>query len=730
MRYFITLLFLLITLFAKTQEAQKTDITIDDIWKNRSFVQKSVDELESMNDGLFYTALQGDTVIAKYSYKTGLKVANILTIKQLNNPLVTSFSGYQFNSDESKLIFYIHPEPIYRRSFTAPYFVWDLKAQKLYPVSGKKEQQLATLSPDGSKVAFVYKNNLYITDLATGSETAVTTDGAFNKIINGVPDWVYEEEFTYNQAFSWSPDGKYLAYCKWDESKVKVFNMTFFEGKYPDRQQNALYPENYAYKYPKAGEANSVVTAHCYELATAKTIDVNVGENTDQYIPRLLWSPKGEIVFYRLNRHQNFLEFLSADPVTGASQVFYREENKFYIDENYFDYLTFIEGGTQFIYASEKSGYLHLYLFNAKGEQLSQITLGNFDVTDYYGYNTKTQTVYYQSAESSPANRDVYSIHVTGTQKRKISQGEGINEAVFSSGFQYYINYFSNSVTPNLVTLFNQNGKVIRVLEDNQDLKDRLAEKNFSPKTFFSFTTNEDIQLNGWMIKPVDFDSTKQYPLVLIQYSGPNSQEVENSFSVGWEQTLAAKGYIVACVDPRGTGARGEQFRKLTYLQLGKYETLDLIESAKYLGTQSYIDASRIGIWGWSYGGFMALNCMTQGAEYFKAGIAVAPVTNWRYYDNIYTERYMRTPQENAEGYDLNSPINHAGELKGKLLLIHGTADDNVHLQNSVEFSEALVQANKQFEQFYYTNRNHSIYGGNTRYHLFTKMLDFFVNNL
>ncbi len=715
---------------SKAQETEKTDITVANLFQTYSFYPKSVYGLASMNDGLHYSALIGDSIIAKYSYKTGDKVAELVSVNNFNNEPIKGISNYKFNNDESKIIFYINRERIYRKSFNAEYYVWDINNKKLFKASNNGPQRLATLSPDGKKTAFIRNNNIFITELASGNETQITDDGVWNKIINGAPDWVYEEEFEYNQAFNWSPDGKYLAYCKFDESDVSMFNMTVFKGLSPEKNKNALYPENQAFKYPKAGEDNSIVTVHSYNIETKKTILVNVGTETDQYIPRLKWAPNGKLVLYRLNRLQNKLEFIYANAETGVSKVFYTENNERYIDESYFDNLTFINNGKQFIYTSERDGYMHIYLYNANGTLINQVTKGNWDITEYLGYNTENELIYYQSAQPTPMQRNIYAIKVNGTQTKKLSTLTGTNSATFSNGFKYFINYYSNVSTPTLVTLHNYNGNQIRILEDNATLKTKLDSVNFSAKEFFTFKTDDGIQLNGWMVKPVDFDTKKQYPVLMTQYSGPNSQQVTDNFRIGWEQVLAAEGYIVACVDGRGTGARGEDFRKMTYLELGKYETIDQIATAKYLGNLNYIDASRIGIWGWSYGGFMTLNCMTQGADYFKAGIAVAPVTNWRYYDNIYTERFMRTPQENADGYDDNSPINHVDKLKGKLLIICGSADDNVHMQNTLEISEAFVQANKQFEMFVYTNRNHSIYGGNTRYHLYTKMLNFIKENL
>ncbi len=729
-RKLFVLLFCLLEITLFSQNIEKKGITLSNLYQTYSFYPKTVRGLQSMNDGLNYTALDGDSVLIKYSYKTGEPVATLVSVSDFNNPQIQEIQSYIFNSDETKLILYINREDIYRHSFTADYFVWDFKSHKLFPVSLNGSQRLATLSPDGTKVAFVRKNNLFISDLATSAEKQITTDGEFNKIINGAPDWVYEEEFEYNQAFAWSPDGNYLAYCKFNETEVPVFNMTLYAGLEPKIEKNGLYPENYEFKYPKAGEKNSVVTVHSYQVKSGETVKVDVGTEPDQYIPRLKWTPIGEMVVYRLNRLQNKLEFLYADAITGKSSVFYTEENSRYIDEDYFDDLTFINNGQQFIYSSERDGFAHLYLHAANGTLISQVTKGAWDVTDYLGFDAKNKLVYYQSAELAATQRDIFVIKTDGSGKRKLSTQYGTNRALFSSSYAYYINYFSNDTTPTLVTLHDAKGKLLRVLEDNAKLKEKLKGYKFSPKEFFNYTTSEGITLNGWMMKPVDFDSTKKYPVLMTQYSGPNSQQVLDRFRVDWEQVLTGDGYIVACVDGRGTGGRGEEFRKMTYLQMGKYETLDQIETAKYLGGLSFIDSTRIGIWGWSYGGFMVLNCMTQGADYFKTGIAVAPITNWRYYDNIYTERFMRTPQENPTGYDENSPISYSNKLKGNLLICHGTADDNVHVQNTFEISEAFVQADKQFDMFVFTNRNHGIYGGNTHYFLYVKMLNYIHANL
>jgi len=718
------LMFISYTLAQKTF----TEITLDDLFKKRTFSSRNVYGLRSMKDGIHYSTFEyRSNLVLKNSYETGKVVDTICEIQKTG---LTNVSEYDLSADESKILFEMNREGIYRRSYTADFFIWDLQAQKLQSLSDKKGQQLADFSPDASKMAFVFENNLYYKDLSSGKEVQVTKDGKKNFILNGLPDWVYEEEFSFSKAFEWSPDGKKIAFIQFDETRVRTFDMTVYAGLAPKLVENALYPENREWKYPKAGEDNSIVNVFIYDLQTAKITKVDIGSESDIYIPRIRWTKDpNQLSVFRVNRLQNKFELLFANANTGASKVIYTDTDKYYIDESVYDELNFLPDN-QFVVPSEKDGFMHLYLYKNDGTLVKQITQGKWDVTNFIGYDETNKLFYYQSAEEHPTQRVVYSIDLKGKKKVKLTSQAGTNSANFSKGFKYYINSFSNSTTPAYVTLHDSKGKLIRVLEDNAALKEKVNEYGGVNKTFFSFKTSEGVELNAYIIKPSNFDANKKYPVLVTQYSGPNSQSVSDSWSFGYNEMLAQKGFIVACVDPRGTAARGEEFRKITYLQLGKYETMDMIEFARYLQTLNYIDPSRIGIWGWSYGGYMTLLAMTKGADYFKTGIAVAPVTNWRYYDNIYTERYMRKPQDNAAGYDDNSPINHADKLKGNLLLVHGTGDDNVHVQNSMEMSEALVQANKQFRQFYYTNRNHGIRGGNTTIHLYTMMVDFLEKNL
>ncbi|PKP48953.1 MAG: S9 family peptidase [Bacteroidetes bacterium HGW-Bacteroidetes-11] len=712
-------------------QSESKPFTLDDLLRKRVFASASVYGIRSMNDGLHYTTLSSDyRKIEKFSYKTGKKVADILDLEQFEDDKVKMVVDYEFSADESKVLIQSDYEPLYRRSFKANYFIYDIKSKAFTPLSDKGMQQLATFSPDGSKIAFVRDNNIFITDIATGKEQPITTDGKFNEIINGAPDWVYEEEFSFNKAFEWSPDGKKLAYMKFDERNVKMFGMTMFQGQKPALDENALYPANSQFKYPKAGEDNSVVTVHIYNLESGNTIRVNVGPEKDQYIPRIRFTSDPLILaVLRLNRLQNELEILKVNANTGKSDVMFKETNKYFIDEGNYDNITFLPDGKHFVMTSERDGWSHLYLFGMDGNLVRQLTSGEYDITEFYGFDPSEKKFYYQAAGLSPMGREIYTVTMDGKSKM-LTSGNGTHSAEFSSTYKYYIHKWSSASSPVIYTLYDAAGKKIRVLEDNQKLVETLAEYKPRLKEFFTFTTAEGVTLNGFVIYPPEFDPAKKYPVLMNQYSGPNSQQVTDNWSFGFDEYIASQGYIVMCVDPRGTGGRGEAFRKVTYLQLGKYETIDQIEAAKYAATLPYIDAGRIGIWGWSYGGFISSSCMVKGEGVFSVGIAVAPVTNWRYYDNIYTERFMRKPQDNPEGYDQNSPLFFADKLQGKLFLIHGAADDNVHVQNTMEFSERLVQAGKQFDQMIYTNRNHGIYGGNTRMHLFAMIEEYLRRNL
>ena len=724
LRIFMFLAFIPFILSAQKQ------ITLEDLFVNGTFNQKSVQGLRSMNDGNHYTVMESGARVVKYSYQSGEKVSVVFDLSTIENAPINRFNQYEFSSDETKILLTTDIEPIYRHSYTAAYYVWNSVTQELTPLSDKGKQQLATFSPDGERVAYVRDNNLFVKSLRFGTENQITYDGERNRIINGAPDWVYEEEFGFSKAFAWSPDSKFLAFMQFDESEVREFSMAMFQGLQPSLDEFSLYPGEETFKYPKAGEKNSIVKVMVHEIRSRTTITADTGEETDQYIPRINWTPDAnDLVIMRLNRRQDQLDVLYSNPFTGDSRMIYREKNDKFVDQDFLDKFIFLDNG-HFVVTSERNGYSHLYLHDKQGFELAQLTNGDFDVTDFYGYDPGRKLFYYQAAAESPTRREVYYTSQDGKKKGKLSSLQGTNQAAFAKGFKYYINYFSNSTTPNLVTLHDWQGKQIRVLESNEALKNTVKDYALAMKEFFTFKTSEGIELHGWMLKPAGFNPSQKYPVLITQYSGPNSQQVLDNFRVGWNEYLAQEGFVVVSVDPRGTGARGEAFRKATYMQLGKYESDDMVEAARYLAGQSYIDGQKIAIWGWSYGGFMTALTMSKGGELFRAGISVAPVTSWRFYDSIYTERYMRTPRENPDGYDDNSPLSHAGKIKGRMLLVHGTADDNVHVQNSMELAEAMVQGNVQFEMMIYTNRNHGIRGGNTTMHLYKMKTDFLKREL
>ena len=723
-------LFFLIILIAQssTLVAQKKNITLEDIWSKGTFRSQSVQQINWMKDGAFYSALEGEKIV-KHQVTDGAAVATLFdaatSVENLGKKV--AMEDYSLSADEQKILISTESEPIYRRSSREENFVFDNKTKKLTQLSKAGKQMFATFSPDGSKVAFVRLNNLYMVDLATMTEKQITKDGKWNHIINGACDWVYEEEFSFAKAFQWSPDSKKIAFISFDETKVPEYNMQTW-GK--------LYPTDYKYKYPKAGEPNSIVKVSIFNLTDSKTVKVDIGKETDQYIPRIRWTNDANVLsLNRLNRLQNKMEILHAEANTGKTNVILTEESKTYVDvENFADDVYYLTDNKSFVMSSEKDGFKHLYQYDMAGKLIRQITTGKWEVADFYGIDEKSKTLYFTSMEMSNTERQLFSISLDGKLKKQLTSEKGMNSANFSKDFKYYILQNTASDSPLKVSLYNVlTSELVKVLEDNATLRKKLEDYNIAPKEFMTIKTSENVELNAWMIKPTDFDPTKKYPVFMFLYGGPGSQQVLNQFDTSnfmWFQHLAQKGYIVACVDNRGTGGKGADFKKSTYLNLGKLEVKDQIDAAKYWGSLPYVDKTRIGIFGWSYGGYMSSNCLFQGADYFKTAIAVAPVTNWRFYDTIYTERFLRTPQENAKGYDENSPVTYAKNLKGNFLLVHGTGDDNVHFQNSVSLEDALIKANKQFQSFYYPNKNHGIYGGNTRLHLYTMMTNFLEKNL
>ncbi|OXA79854.1 dipeptidyl-peptidase-4 [Flavobacterium aquidurense] len=716
----VVLLFLVATVFGQQK------ITVENIYGG-TFKAKGMDELQSLKNTDQYTVLNVDQTsrsmqIDLYDFATLKKVSNLIDTKN-HSALSNGIDSYTFDASEKKILIACNTNKIFRHSFTADYFLYDIAAKSLTKLFDFQVQE-PTFSPDGTKIAYARENNLYVYDVVSKKTTAVTTDGKKNAVINGITDWVYEEEFAFVRAFDWSKDSKKLAYIRFDESAVPEFSMSMFH--------KDLYPTVETFKYPKAGEKNSVVSLHIYDAAANATKKVDLGNYNDFYIARMQWTNDNNVLSAQvLNRHQDNLDLLFVDGTTAAAKVVLNEKDKAYVDVT--DNLTFLKDNS-FIWTSEKDGFNHIYVYDKTGKLKNQVTKGNWEVTSYYGFDEKTKTIFYQSTENGSINRAIYRIALDGKNKVALATKVGTNAATFSPNFQFFINTFSSASQPTTYTLNEaKTGKEIQVIENNKELSAKLVSYNLPSKEFFVLKTAKGNELNAWIMKPKDFDPSKKYPVFMIQYSGPGSQQVANAWGSSneyWFMMLTQQGYIVACVDGRGTGFKGANFKKVTQLQLGKYEVEDQIDAAKVIGNYSYVDASRIGIWGWSYGGFMASNCIFQGNDVFKMAIAVAPVTNWRFYDSVYTERYMQTPQENASGYDQNSPINHVNKLKGKFLLIHGSGDDNVHVQNSMQMMEALIQANKQFDSQIYPDKNHGIYGGATRIQLYNKMTNFIKENL
>ena len=721
---FSKILVLLMMMAASVATSQKKNITLEEIWSGK-FSQQHLQSLQSLNNGVEYVVLDhdpdsGNSSVDVYSYKTGKKTRTLVDTKNLEG--LKSFQNFSLSQDESKMLLATDPQPIYRRSSKSIFYIFDINSKKLTKLSDKKIQE-PTFSPDNSKIAYVFNNNIYVYDVVENSEKQITKDGKINSIINGVTDWVYEEELGFVKAFEWNNKGDRIAFLRFDESKVPEFSMDIFGSD--------LYPDQQVFKYPKAGEANSDVSLHMYDVATEATQEIDLGDYSDFYIPRIKWTNKDYILSAQvLNRHQDQLDLIFVNAEDHSTKVVLTEKDEAYVDVT--DNLTFLEDNS-FIWTSERDGYNHIYLYAENGKLKNQVTKGNWEVTNYYGYDKKSNRLFYQSTENGSVNRDVYSIKTNGKGKKRLTEKTGTNNADFSTDFTYFINAFTNVETPMQYTLhLAKNGKLVREIKNNDELLELEKPYHFSPKELSTLPVNGN-ELNMWIIKPSDFDESKKYPLLMFQYSGPGSQSVSNSYfntNDYWYQLLANQGYIIACVDGRGTGFKGAEFKKVTQNELGKYELEDQIAAAKKLGELDYIDADRIGIWGWSFGGFMASNAILKGNDIFTMAIAVAPVTSWRFYDTIYTERFMTTPQENASGYDENSPINHVDKLKGDFLIVHGGGDDNVHLQNTMRMVEALIQANKQFDWAIYPDKNHGIFGGNTRLHLYTKMTNFIKEHL
>lgn len=729
------LLFIFTALFMLTAHVSAGGkITIPDITSGK-FAAKTVNGINPIEGTDTYARISDDGKrVDCYSFKTGKLLRNLFNVSNTMGKKIDSFDGYILSPDGTRMLIQTKTKSIYRRSFTAVYYLYNIASRKLEPLSDGGPQQVPVWSKDGLQVAFVREGNIYLVKLLyDNAEVQVTKDGKFNEVINGLPDWVNEEEFGFNRALTFNADGTMICWLRYDEKDVKTYSLQMYKGMKPEKQENAVYPGFYSYKYPKAGEDNSKVTAWSYDIKSHRISKLQVPLDADGYMPRIkATDDASKVVVYTMNRHQDELCLYSVNPRSTVAQLIVKEHVEKYVKEEAMEAVTFI--GNNVLLPSDRSGFMKLYIYSMNG-QLHRTIGGDYDITAVYGYDAKTGDVYYQAAALGPSDRQVYVAHKNGKTVR-LSDKKGWNTALFSGDYQYFVNTWSDYNTPYVVTTRDNNGRVISTLQDNADLKAKVAESGFAKREPFSFTTSEGVQLNGWILKPLNFDASKRYPVIMHQYSGPGSQQVTDSWSAGsmgqggaFDSYLAQQGFIVVSVDGRGTGGRGADFEKCTYLKIGDLESKDQAEAALYLGSLPFVDKDRIGIWGWSYGGFNTLMSMSEGRGVFRAGVAIAPPTSWRFYDSIYTERYMRTPKENPDGYDVN-PIVRAQKLHGALLLCHGTADDNVHPQNSYEYAEALVQADKDFRELYYTNRNHSIYGGNTRNHLLRQVANFFVTEL
>ena len=729
------LLFIFTALFMLTAHVSAGGkITIPDITSGK-FAAKTVNGINPIEGTDTYARISDDGKrVDCYSFKTGKLLRNLFDVSNTMGKKIDSFDGYILSPDGTRMLIQTKTKSIYRRSFTAVYYLYNMASRKLEPLSDGGPQQVPVWSKDGLQVAFVREGNIYLVKLLyDNAEVQVTKDGKFNEVINGLPDWVNEEEFGFNCALTFNADGTMICWLRYDEKDVKTYSLQMYKGMKPEKQENAVYPGFYSYKYPKAGEDNSKVTAWSYDIKSHRISKLQVPLDADGYMPRIkATDDASKVVVYTMNRHQDELCLYSVNPRSTVAQLIVKEHVEKYVKEEAMEAVTFI--GNNVLLPSDRSGFMKLYIYSMNG-QLHRTIGGDYDITAVYGYDAKTGDVYYQAAALGPSDRQVYVAHKNGKTVR-LSDKKGWNTALFSGDYQYFVNTWSDYNTPYVVTTRDNNGRVISTLQDNADLKAKVAESGFAKRESFSFTTSEGVQLNGWILKPLNFDASKRYPVIMHQYSGPGSQQVTDSWSAGsmgqggaFDSYLAQQGFIVVSVDGRGTGGRGADFEKCTYLKIGDLESKDQVEAALYLGSLPFVDKDRIGIWGWSYGGFNTLMSMSEGRGVFRAGVAIAPPTSWRFYDSIYTERYMRTPKENPDGYDVN-PIVRAQKLHGALLLCHGTADDNVHPQNSYEYAEALVQADKDFRELYYTNRNHSIYGGNTRNHLLRQVANFFVTEL
>ncbi len=680
-----------------------------------------------MPDGETYLMLSADNKsIIRYDIKTGEQVEIFLDLATTRETVIPDIDGFSISSDASKILVWRDSQSVYRRSFTANYYVYEVRSRLLRPLSTKFErQQTPIFSPDSRMVAFVSENNIYIKKLDYQTEVAVTDDGKINSVINGTSDWVYEEEFSTTCSMAWAPDNLTLCFVKYDESSVPTYDMQMYGGSCNGMKEYELYPHTWSYKYPVAGENNSVVTLHSYDVETRKTKDISLPDKRIEYIPMISYGQDEiSLIVATLNRDQNHFEIYKVNPKSTVCKSIYTEDSESWVTS--VSYENIYLGETEFIVNSWESGYHQLHKYNYNGVETGIISVENCDITDFYGRDEKGN-YYYQVAAPNPLNRVIRCVDTKG-RTTTISPEEGYSSAVFSPDMRYMMLQHSSITQQPMYTLNTSAGKLVRTIENNNTYRNRIGAK-LCAREFFTMQS-DGVTLNGYIIKPVDFSTSKKYPTIMFQYSGPESQQVLNKWQIDWQDAFAHAGYVVICVDGRGTGARGRDFCDIVYKNLGYYETIDQIAAANYAATLPYVDASRIGICGWSYGGYEALMAASAENAPYKAAVAIAPVTDWRFYDTVYAERFMRTPQQNEDGYYQSAPLTHATKLKCPLLLMYGTSDDNVHPSNTIEYVSRLQSAGILCDMLIFPNMNHSINYCNARAVVYAKMLDWFNKNL
>ena len=731
-KFFIMCSLILATTMGVAAEGK---ISIQDI-NSGVFAAKKVGGMRAMPNGETYSRISDDRtkIIACY-YKNGQQASVLFDINNTVGEKVKAFDDYILSPDGTKMLIKTETKQVYRRSSKARYYVYNIANKRMRLLSDNSDVQNPVWSNDGNLIAFVRNNNIWVSKLLfDGAESQITKDGELNKVINGIPDWVNEEEFASSNSLCFNADGTMICWIKYEEANVKEYPLQLFKGMSPSYDALSTYPGEYTYKYPKAGEDNSKVSAWSYDIKSHVARKFELPLDAEGYIPRIIPTANANsILLVTLNRHQDDMRIYSANPRSSVCQMIVENKSSKYVKEESFTDMKVTDN--YILIPCDKGENITLNVYTIAGALKRSVSVPNKDITETYGIDQKTGDVYFQAASPTPKDRQVFVSRANG-KIECLTPEAGTAAAQFSENYKYFLKTWSDADTPYKFSVCNGQGKDIKVMEDNASLKSKLRNYPITKKEFFTFKTSEGVQLEGWMIRPADFDASKKYPVIMHQYSGPGSQQVVNSWGIGsmgnggmYDYLLAEKGFIVVTVDGRGTGYRGTAFEKCIYQRMGDLESKDQVETALWLGQQSFVDKNRIAIWGWSFGGFNTLMAMSDGRPVFCCGVAIAAPTDWRFYDTIYTERYMRTPKENSAGYDIN-PKNRVSNLHGALLLVHGLADDNVHPQNAFEYSEAMVQADKDFKELIYTNRNHGIHGGNTRNHLLRQVTNWFVEHM